>query len=286
MKSKKTLLAGVLALAIVLLGSQFVAEARSNSNRVPATNQRSGQVVVIPQNAVQVADHVFSLGTAIVDGKTVEGYMIIDYKEGFGHKPNHNPKGGGGDKKGGPSTCFDYFAKDAKWKTSETWLVNAANSSGLGDAYVLSNLSSDVQKWEDAATKDIFGNGSLTTNTLVADTVAPDNLNEVYFADIASPGAIAVTIVWGRFSGPPKNRELLEWDQVYDDVDYDWSSSGEAGKMDFENIATHELGHSFGMGHPEDSCTDETMYRLADFGEVKKRDLNTGDIEGVDKLYK
>lgn len=285
MKNKKVLIAGVIALAVALIGNQFFASAKTNTNRVPATNERSGQVVEIPQNAVQVADNVFSLGTAIVDGETVEGYMIIDYKEGFGHKPNHTPGDRGGDKKGG-SSCFAYFARDAKWKASEAWLVNAANSRGLGDAYVLNNLSADVQKWEDAATKDIFGNGSLTTNTLVADTVAPDNLNEVYFADIASPGAIGVTIVWGRFSGPPKFRELIEWDQVYDDVDYDWSTSGEAGKMDFENIASHEMGHSFGMGHPEDSCIDETMYRFAGFGETKKRDLNTGDIEGVDKLYK
>lgn len=78
----------------------------------------------------------------------------------------------------------------------------------------------------------------------------------------------------------------MEWDQVYDDVDFDWSDNGEAGKMDFEEIATHELGHAVGLGHPEDSCTEETMYRYASLGETKKRDLNTGDIAGIATLYK
>jgi len=55
--------------------------------------------------------------------------------------------------------------------------------------------------------------------------------------------------------------------------------------MDFENIATHELGHAAGMGHPSDSCTEETMYRFADFGEIKKQTLEAGDIAGIKALY-
>ena len=94
---------------------------------------------------------------------------------------------------------------------------------------------------------DILGSGTETFSTLMADLVAPDGLNEGYFADVSDAGAIAVTIVWGVFRGPPQSRQLVEWDQVYDDVDYDWSTFGEASKMDFENIATHELGHSIGL---------------------------------------
>jgi hypothetical protein len=73
---------------------------------------------------------------------------------------------------------------------------------------------------------------------------------------------------------------------VFDDVDFAWSTTGSAGAMDLQNIATHENGHAAGMGHPGDSCTEETMYRFAGFGETKKRDLNYGDIAGVQALYK
>jgi hypothetical protein len=57
--------------------------------------------------------------------------------------------------------------------------------------------------------------------------------------------------------------------------------------MDFENIATHELGHSVGLGDlDEDRCSDQTMYGYADYGETNKRDLEAGDIKGISELYK
>jgi hypothetical protein len=118
------------------------------------------------------------------------------------------------------------------------------------------------------------------------DSVAPDGKNEVMFGNVSGNGAIAVTTVWGVFGGPTWGRFLSEWDQMYDNVDFQWSTSGESGKMDFENISNHEIGHAFGMGHPSDTCTEETMYRYASEGETKKRDLNTGDVQGIFNLYK
>jgi len=110
--------------------------------------------------------------------------------------------------------------------------------------------------------------------------------NEVYFADIAQEGAVGVTIVWGYFRGNPAWRELLEWDQVYDSTDYNWSSSGEEGKMDFENVSTHELGHSVGMDDLYDSaCSTVTMYGYVSFGDIESRSLEDGDINGVFELY-
>ncbi|MBI4258157.1 MAG: matrixin family metalloprotease [Thaumarchaeota archaeon] len=279
----RRILAG-LALTILLLAQVGLVLAQPDS--VSRTNDRSNTdvTVTIPEHAAEVAPGVFSLGSSTdVDGRIVEGLMIIDYKKGFGHKPNHDPGNKGGN--GGGSKCFAFLARDAKWKTIEPWLLNPANTEGLSDDFLFTNLGIDIQKWEDAAATDILGDGSITAATLVADTDNPDGVNEVYFGGVGSEGAIAVTIVWGVFFGPPSQRELVEWDQVYDQVDFDWSSTGEADKMDFENIATHELGHSVGMGHPDDTCTEETMYRFADLGETKKRDLHTGDIAGIQDLY-
>ncbi len=98
---------------------------------------------------------------------------------------------------------------------------------------------------------------------------------------------IGVTIVWGFFRGAPRNRELVEWDMVFDDDHFEWGFDvADPTKMDFENIATHEIGHAAGMGHPDSTCTEETMYAFADFGETKKRDLNAGDIAGISELYR
>lgn len=217
---------------------------------------------------------VVYLGTALDNGRVVEGYAFIHYKEGFGHKPQHNPRGGGGNGDT-TSTCFSFLANGARWKTTETYVVHPSVPNLVGTS---------LGTWDTEVAFNIFGDEVSGTIDGI-DLESPDDKNEVMFGDWPDEGVIAVTVVWGIFRGPPFMRELVEWDALFDDVDFDWSTSGEAGKMDFQNIATHEFGHAAGMGHPDDSCTEETMYRFADFGETKKRDLNAGDIAGINELY-
>jgi len=237
-----------------------------------------------------VADNsnMISLGTAVDPGtgKTVEGLAIIHRKDNAARPSGARPA---------KTACYTYLAKGAKWKTIESWVTNPTNARSLDLTAVFNLLNGGITKWEDAtdgavgnsAGVDVLGSGSTTTEVLVADTVSPDNKNEVYFADVADSGAIAVTIVWGIFDEPPSGRVLVEWDQIYDDTDYDWSATGEAGKMDFENIATHELGHSVGLGDLyTSSCAQETMYGYGTEGETYKRDLNAGDVVGMASLYK
>src|SRR6185295_18238098 len=143
-----------------------------------------------------------------------------------------------------------------------------------------------IGQWEDAA-DGTLGNG-VSVNVM-GDEVAGsidvasigviyNGVNEVCFAPIAESGVIAVTYVWGNYYGPTNRREIIEWDQIYDnDGDWTWSGVGAAGAMDFWNIAQHEIGHAFGMGHSPSTATEETMYAYAGFGETKKRSLNAGD---------
>jgi hypothetical protein len=272
--TKKIFAASVVISLLAMGGLVF---AKPDFASVQLSTPGTSRSLVLPTPADN--SPVIALGSALDPGtgKVVEGYAIIHYRSANA-KPSQKGRG--------VSACYTFLASNAKWKTLEPWMVNPANSRGLVADFVLNNLAGDIGKWEDAALANILGDGSSTTNPLVADTTAPDNQNEVYFANVSTQGAIAVTIVWGIFGGPPFGRELVEWDQIYDDIDYDWSSSGESTKMDFENIATHELGHSVGLGDLyTSSCSEETMYGYAGFGETKKRDLNAGDIAGVNKLY-
>jgi hypothetical protein len=237
------------------------------------------QMISIPKHAIEISPGVFHLGQAKnVDGKIVEGIMIIDYK-----KEKAKPDGVG---KGGKSSCFAFLASGAKWKAQEPWLIDISNGEGLDSTFLLSNTASNIQKWESAGAGDVFGSGTIATG-LAADELSPDGLNEVLFGGSDDPNTIAVTIVWGIFSGPVKDRRLVEWDQVYNEVNFDWTQDAlnDPTKMDYENISTHEIGHAFGMGHPSSSCTEETMYAFATEGETKKRDLNSGDIAGINALY-
>lgn len=235
----------------------------------------------IPPGLTEIAPGVLSLGKSKdVNGNEVEGIMFIHSKKEFA-----KPSGAG---KPSGATCYAFLSKGGvKWFAPEPWIVNPSNSRGLDPNFVPGNIALNIAKWEDAAdgigggSVDIMGVGTSTGARLEADSSSPDELNEIYFANISSSGTIAVTTTWWN----TVTKQIVEMDQVFDDTDYDWSASGEAGKMDFENISVHEIGHGLGMGHPSDSCSNETMYRYASFGETKKRDLNTGDIAGINALY-
>ena len=239
---------------------------------------------VVPEHAVEIAPGIYSLGTAIHDGKEVQGILA------FHHRTGHDggPPGNNGDDDT-TNTCFASFTKGATWRATESWILDPTNNAGLTEDFLKSELANNMATWEDPDSDDlqdfdIFGD---VTDGVVdgADTISPDGKNEVYFADISTSGVIAVTITWYETRGPPQNRDIVEWDQIYDDADFDWSSAGEAGKMDFANIATHELGHALGLSHPNETCTLETMYAFAEDGETIKRDLHDGDIAGVNDMY-
>jgi Matrixin. len=264
-----------LSIVFFLVFASFFAVKTTNGYEKPENTFK------LPDTAKALSPTLYSLGHAKdVNGRDVEGFAFVHRKDAEARAAVKPSRGGG-------PTCYGFMASGAKWKTAEPWLVNTANSRGLTQDFVFNNIYSNTNKWDFAAGKDVLGGGSVTNDALIADTTSTDNKNEVYFADITDSNAIAVTIVWGIFGGPPQSRELVEWDQVYDDVDYNWSPSGEPGKMDFENISTHELGHAAGMGDIYDpSCSAVTMFGYADNGEINKRSLEQPDIDGIKALYK
>jgi len=262
----------ILAVSVVVLAKPEKVGAQSNG----------GAEFSIPAHAVEVAPGVFNLGTAIdVDGTVVEGFMFVHNKNNNA-KPDGTPGGGNGKKEKNPdsgSTCYSHLAKGAKWKTVEDYIIGAEIDSAVTQA--------SLEEWNTNSPVQIFGN---RVNGVVdgVDTISPDNKNEVMFGS-AGPNTIAVTTVWGIFGGPPHGRKLVEWDALFNSAVFDFGDANvEANPvMDYMNIAVHEFGHSAGMGHAPTTieCVDETMYPTASYDETSKRDLNAGDITGIQKLY-
>jgi len=292
---------------VLALSAGLVLAAKPDlSTQLVAVNPSGGHATVsIPAHAIEVTPGVFRLGIAVNKGRFVEGYAFVDYKEAHakpgtecgngicepGENVNKCPQDCTSDSPEEPTdSCYTFLSKGTRWRAIEPFVVNPSNTRGLSETSIINNLALDISKWETAADADIIGSGASTAETLVADTSSPDGTNEVYFGDIAESGAIGVSIVWGIFRGPPTSRELVEWDQVYDDIDFDWSedctTENCATKMDFSNIATHELGHTVGMGDLyESACSEQTMYGYASYGETKKRTLENGDKTGIRELY-
>lgn len=221
-----------------------------------------------------------SAADAAQDRGPLERVQFIHFRRGF-QKP---PWAGGGNGGNETSSCFAFIAKGAAWNSAEPWEV-FGGTTGVTQTQLKVEVEEALQDWEAASGGwDIAGDG-VTNGATDVDLNNVDDHNVVKFGSVSQAGAIAVTNVWGYFSGPPPTREIVEWDMILDDVDYAWSTGGEAGKMDVRNIVEHEVGHALGMGHPDLTCTEETMYAYADYGETKKRDLNSGDEAGIADLY-
>ena len=256
-----------------------------------------GKPFSLPPQAVEVAPGVFDLGiSSDVDGVQVRGYAFVHPKkrERPSHKPGHERGGPGGGKGDDGSDCFAFLAKGTYWKTIEDYIVDPANNDGVSDAYIRAYISNAIGQWETALGAPVFGDEDVAGTVDGADLISPDGKNEVLFGTFTDSRTVAVTIVWGVFGGPPFNRRLVEWDMVFNDPDYNWGNAGRTNEtglgdinvMDFLNVATHEIGHAVGLGHPSDACIEETMYRFTQNGETKRRTLHAGDIAGIQALYK
>lgn len=229
--------------------------------------------------------NVVPLGFAIHRGRLVEGFAFVHTRDPVGSaRPDRPSKA-----KPGTVVLYDLLAKGARWKTTEGYVIDPSNGDGADGGLVVDAFARSVETWDSQVAFDVFGPGTTVTGGLAADWVAPDGLNEVYFSSSElDPNTVAVTITWGVFSGRVSGRELFEWDMVFNDALAEPWGFAEAGgaQWDVENIATHELGHSAGLGDLYDiAAYDQTMYGYASPDETKKRTLESGDIAGITALY-
>lgn len=56
-----------------------------------------------------------------------------------------------------------------------------------------------------------------------------------------------------------------------------------SGRVDLQNVMTHEAGHFLGLGHSDRN--EATMAALASAGEIRKRDLADDDRDGLCSIY-
>ncbi len=269
-------------LSVIMLSSGFMINSPAIAEPNENANENAKRTFELPDNAIQIAPGIFHV-SAIHEGKLVEG--IIAYHHRTGH--SGGPGGGGTESTTGGEKCYSIYAKGAKWKVTEDYIIDPSNDLGLQDQDVLNAINDAVATWDTSSSSDIFGS-EIPGIVDGIDSVSPDNKNEVMFGDLG-PNTLGVTITWGYFSGPPPTRQLIEWDQMYNQVDFkNWSIDPDGAvpeNFDFLSVATHEMGHSAGLSHPSDTCVNETMYRYISTGDDKDRDLYTGDIAGIKNLY-
>lgn len=247
------------------------------------THSASAQnrAVSLPANAQEIEPGVYHIGR-VKDraGRDVDGIAFVHSRQ-----LEARPGGGGG---GGPKTdpCYSLLGADVRWKTVEDYVVSPSIANAADGVLFMEQIEAAIANWEAAAGTDIFGSPIVGDVDLDLIGNAPNGVNEITFAFIQNPSTLAFCAIWGVFTGPPGSREFTEWDIVCrNDVAWSTTEPYPGYHYDLWNCAAHELGHAAGLGHPSDTCTEETMYRFISAGETKKQTLEAGDLAGIAEKY-
>ncbi len=217
-------------------------------------------------------------------GRVLSQVIFIHHRRAYARPPWAGGGGGGGGGKEDKGS-YKYISRGMRWKVLEDVYVNPTNLDGLSQAFVVNSMAGAMDEWE-AYGGTIFGNLHVDYSASF-NNGALDDVNTLTFGPWPDDNVIAVTSVWGFFDGPPRFREIVETDLLFNE-DYVWGDADvDDSLMDLLNIAVHEVGHCAGMGDLyEPGATLETMYGRSTEGEIIKRDLYFGDIDGIEKLYK
>ncbi len=250
--TKKTILVSLIA-GVLVAGGAVVAQ---GIDRGPATVLPSGQTVIVPDQAID-------------NSAVLERVIFIHYKDGK-VKPVRPPRGGA-------PACYGFLAKGAKLKTTENLVISPDLD--------LTTILNSTNEWDSHTSTTLFGSYTIDP-TANWDSLSPDGRNEFSFGNYSSADVIAVTVVWGYFSGPGWMRQITEFVVLFD-TDYVWGDvTINPLVMDLENIAVHEIGHGVGLKDIYDTaCGEVTMYGYSTEGETSKRTLEAPDINGLQEMY-
>ena len=189
------------------------------------------------------------------------------------------PDGSVGTAAAKPTSCYKLM--DVKWTTFPVnYSINPTNPEGLSEEVVTSAISKSAETWDAATSKELFNNIYAVDNTA---TYGVQNYkNAIVFGDYSDSRVIAVTSVWYTILG----KRIVEFDMMFN-TDFVWGNATiDNTKMDLQNIATHELGHSVGLADLYTAkCSAVTMFGYSTEGEIIKRTLEPADIAGIKRLY-
>lgn len=168
----------------------------------------------------------------------------------------------------------DYKLLPFRWKVTAGFWVNPSNRYGFASDSVVAVIVAAAEVWDSETSFQVF----QYMGVIGRRAGRYDGFNVISWGSYRA-GVIAVTYIW--YTGDT----IIETDTLLNTF-YKWSLNGEPGRMDLQNIMTHEFGHWCGL---DDLYDDRdywlTMYGYASLGETYKRTLGLGDILGLRSVY-
>lgn len=254
-----------------------------------------GRAVLVLLAAILALALAGSVGAAPPDDgpdkgpPTFDKIVFVHYPKGHMARggepgPPGGGGGGGGGRNGGGGKLYKY--RGIHWGGSDptvTYVIEAGLPStwydGVEDAF---------STWDAEASIDFVLSGVDGGNPSSFTGDGMNGANEVGWLPLTNyPGAIAVTSVWYNRA----TKLIAEVDMAMNEgAGFHWvqntSDPGLVGLYDVQNIVTHEAGHWIMLGDLyTDAASEQTMYGYGSKGELKKRSLESGDIEGILAAY-
>jgi hypothetical protein len=164
-------------------------------------------------------------------------------------------------------------------------VINAAGSDDITDGSHFTALRNAISAWN---------HSSGTTAHLVEDTSPAqearadwhstdihlmffdENDSSGYFP--SGSGTVALTPVWYLADGT-----ITDADVLFNGSGFQFTTSGQVGRFDVQDVATHELGHFLGLDHS--GCAGATMYPYVDPSVLLHRSLSLDDVHGARDMY-
>ena len=200
--------------------------------------------------------------------------------------------------------CGAPIAVGARWKTTRGYYSHPINRGGMTTDEIILATEEAVDTWRCVFRElhmepfgPLLGVILDEDEDSAIDFQTPTGDNHIAFGSLKLPdgdedSTLAITVTHGRYGGHHSSRYIAEFSTIFNDfyLFADCAAVGsecrKSGAIDYQSIATHELGHAGGLDDLYSSnCIENTMYWSAKPGEINKRTLTEDDINSMKDLY-
>jgi len=173
-------------------------------------------------------------------------------------------------------TATNYSLTGWKWNSAYNAKLATSNPYGFSTTTLLNFWNAGGNEWDNAVAADIYG--STTAGGSASGIRKFDGINQHGFKK--GGNYVAVTYTWSS------GGNAVESDAAYNTY-YAFGVNGESNKIDLGHTQTHEIGHTFGMGHTTTASVNscQTMYPYVSYGVTIGRTLADGDLLGIEAIY-